>query len=57
MWPKKFSELDKGGRENCHLFICFIFMFNFESSPELLSDGVVGDRVQEDDVSGDGHVR
>ena len=45
-----------GRRKTCHLFICFIFMSNFESSPELLPDGVVGDGVQEDDVSGDGHV-
>ena len=31
-------------------------MFNFESSPKLLPDGVVGDGVQEDDVPSDGHV-
>ena len=32
-------------------------MFNFESSPKLLPDGVVGDGVQEEDVPSDGHVR
>ena len=38
------------------LFQNFIVVFNFQRSPQLLADGVVRDRVQEDDVPGDVHV-